>query len=244
MAELRLKRKYANVGAVRGLIDTLQSRGVSVQLYGSDAGPLRSAARRISSSPTASRFVGDQLVPRGNGAIPGGSSRGIEWGNLVRTGLGAIADQVAGQGDGGSPAVPSEGDSLVPGGGGGMMCPDGTREIFGRCIDLQPGGATQGGGLVVTQGEAVAGRYGFGSAPAVEMREHRSCPRGMVLGSDGICYDRRQLRRSDRAWVPGRKPLLTGGDLNAISRAARVAKKMERKAKDLQRLGLMKKRKR
>jgi hypothetical protein len=63
----------------------------------------------------------------------------------------------------------------------------------------------------------------------------------MVLGADDLCYNRRDLRKDERKWIPGRKPLLTGGDLNAISRAARAASRVKTQQKRLESLGLLKK---
>lgn len=67
----------------------------------------------------------------------------------------------------------------------------------------------------------------------------RRCQRGAVLAIDGLCYDKKLLRKDQREWPPGRKPLLTGGDLNAISRAARAAGRMKTQQKRLQKLGLL-----
>jgi hypothetical protein len=63
----------------------------------------------------------------------------------------------------------------------------------------------------------------------------------MVLGNDGLCYNKRDIRNSDRMWPKGRAPLLTGGEMSAISKAARAAGKLERTTKRLQKIGLMKK---
>jgi len=52
-----------------------------------------------------------------------------------------------------------------------------------------------------------------------------------VLGNDGLCYD--HLPRGDRMWIPARKPLLTGGERNAIKVAARAGGKIQRAQKDL-----------
>lgn len=68
---------------------------------------------------------------------------------------------------------------------------------------------------------------------------HR-CGKGSVLAIDGLCYDKRTLRKDQRAWPPGRKPLLTGGDLNAIAKAARAARRMKVQQRRLEQLGLLK----
>lgn len=89
-------------------------------------------------------------------------------------------------------------------------------------------------------GEAVLGRYGAALVPGNRVTNVATCPRGTVLGKDGLCYNKRDLRKSERAWPPGRKPLLTGGDLNAISRAGQAARKLEHSRKTLRSLGLIK----
>lgn len=104
-------------------------------------------------------------------------------------------------------------------------------QVAGRCvtpdlpmIDVNPMQPQYG-----PAGQPVAGRYGMAMAPQITMRQTSRCPTGMVLGADGLCYNKRDLRKSERKWVPGRKPLFTGGDLNAITRAA----KLEDRAKDI-----------
>lgn len=162
------------------------------------------------------------------GALAGGGG----WQGAVAGGLqGGFAD--SGQGSeppSGSPTVPG---NFAPTGGSGVTCPDGTLSILGRCVDIQPGGATQGAGLVVSGGEPVLGRYGVAMVPQAVERVRRRCPRGMVLGMDNLCYNKRDLRKNERKWNPGRKPLLTGGELNAISTALSAAKKLDRQKKRL-----------
>lgn len=68
----------------------------------------------------------------------------------------------------------------------------------------------------------VAGMYGMGASPIPVQQTVRACPPGYVLGMDGVCYD--HLERRFRAHKPGRKPMLTGGDLNALSRARQLQK--------------------
>jgi len=88
-------------------------------------------------------------------------------------------------------------------------------------------------------GEAVVGRFGAGIEPDVRRTQIRDCPRGMVLAVDDLCYNRRDLRNSERFWPRGRRPLLTGGEMRAISTAASAARKLQRKQKDLMKLGLL-----
>lgn len=101
-------------------------------------------------------------------------------------------------------------------------------------------------GQLLTFGEAKMGRFGAGLKPAVFSQQQRRCPRGSVLGApeaDGtsLCYNRRDISNKERMWPRGRRPLLTGGEMRAISIAASAAKKMQAKQKQLQELGLLKK---
>jgi len=89
-------------------------------------------------------------------------------------------------------------------------------------------------------GVPVMGRFGAGTEPAVFMTDTRRCPRRAVLGVDGICYNKGDLRNADRWWPRGRRPLLTGGEMRAISTASSAAKKLQRKQKQLESLGLLK----
>lgn len=90
-------------------------------------------------------------------------------------------------------------------------------------------------------GEAVMGRYGAALAPGNMVVDRAVCPRGMTLGDDELCYNKGQITNRQRMWPAGRKPLLTGGDMRAISVAAAAGRRLERASKRLQKIGLMKK---
>ena len=90
-------------------------------------------------------------------------------------------------------------------------------------------------------GAAVMGRYGAGMEPVQLQRMHADCTaggtiRGMVLGNDGICYNKRDLRNAERMWPRGRRPLLTGGEQRAISIASAAAGKLMRSRKRLKKV--------
>ena len=89
-------------------------------------------------------------------------------------------------------------------------------------------------------GVPVMGRFGAGTEPEIFMTDTRRCPRRSVLGVDGICYNKGDLKNADRWWPRGRRPLLTGGEMRAISTASSAAKKLQRKQKQLESLGLLK----
>lgn len=120
------------------------------------------------------------------------------------------------------------------------------------CIDLgalPPGGdpaTTPGfGGAGGPSGATVMGQFGAALVPGSRIIDRADCTfggtvRGMVVGSDGLCYNKSQISNKERMWPVGRRPLLTGGDMAAISKAARAAGRLERTTKRLQKIGLMK----
>ena len=85
------------------------------------------------------------------------------------------------------------------------------------------------------------GQYGAGLMPGNMVIDRAVCLRGMQLGNDGLCYNKGQITNRQRMWPAGRRPLLTGGDMRAISTAARAGKRLEGATKRLQKLGLMRK---
>ena len=96
-------------------------------------------------------------------------------------------------------------------------------------------------GADVFRGEAIMGQYGAGMVAGSQIVDRATCGRGMQLGDDGICYNKSQIRNNQRMWPAGRKPLLSGGDMRAISIAARAGKRMDGATKRLQKMGMMKK---
>lgn len=116
--------------------------------------------------------------------------------------------------------------------------------VMGRCVNLgslPPGGKPAITGQVDTSlaapvqgfGQPIAGWYGVGITPRVEVVDVSRCPPGFALGKDGICYQ--GLSRHKRRWDPGMKPLLTGGERAAIAKAARAARKLSTAKKSLAR---------
>lgn len=90
-------------------------------------------------------------------------------------------------------------------------------------------------------GEAVMGRYGAGYVPGSKLIDRAVCLKGDVVGDDGVCYPKRSISNKDRQWPQGRRPLLTGGEMRAISVASRAAGKFERTQKRLQKMGMIRK---
>ena len=89
-------------------------------------------------------------------------------------------------------------------------------------------------------GVAVNGQFGAALEPDVMMIERSVCRRGMHLATDGLCYNKGAITNKQRLWPRGRRPLLTGGDMRAISIAARAGAKLDRTTKRLRTLGMMK----
>ena len=108
----------------------------------------------------------------------------------------------------------------------------------GRCRTPTSG---EFGGEQFGVGAAVMGRYGAALEPGSQIVDRAICLKGMQLGDDGLCYNKSQITNKQRMWPAGRKPLLSGGDMRAISIAARAGRRMELATKRLQRLGMMKK---
>ena len=79
-------------------------------------------------------------------------------------------------------------------------------------------------------GEATMGRYGAALIPGSQIVDRAVCLRGMQLGNDGLCYNKGQITNSQRMWPAGRKPLLTGGEMNAIRIADRARTRVARTA--------------
>jgi len=123
-------------------------------------------------------------------------------------------------------------------------CPSGTiPDPRGSDFCVSPESAFgQGrGARFVGVGDAVMGRYGAALEPGVMVVNRSICLRGMQLGDDGLCYNKGQISNKQRLWPKGRRPLLSGGDMRAISIAARAGKRLEGATKRLQGIGLMKK---
>ena len=109
--------------------------------------------------------------------------------------------------------------------------------ILGGLQRFLPGGETG----FQEFGAAVMGQFGAALEPGFRDTSTAVCPPGTVLGIDRLCYNKGDLKNKERAWPRGRKPLLTGGEMRCISIAAGAAKRLERKTKQLQSLGMMKK---
>lgn len=80
--------------------------------------------------------------------------------------------------------------------------------------------AATGTSMVVFE-DAVTGAFGMPAIRPVNIpQNHLTCPPGMVLGEDSLCYPKAVLRRDSRfrKWRPGTRPVLTGGEVRAIAK--------------------------
>jgi len=184
-------------------------------------------------------FTGGAM-PGAPGGIPG-LSTGIPSIDQL---LGAGYDWLLGRLSGGQgPGTGGAGGSLT--GATANQCPTGYTWDGERCVTagiqgsvqrFLPGGAT--GTLSDAYGEAVLGRYGVALAPAqvgqvTSMKTGITnpilrCPPGMILGKDNLCYE--SLTKKERKWAKPRKPLLTGGDMNALARVKRIRNNLKKAA--------------
>ena len=174
--------------------------------------------------------------------------------------LGAIGGAISGFTKRAAPVTtqPFPTTTVFPGSGRGFspfgaQCATGfTRDSSGNCVPLR--GAPVPGVLGEIQrflpfgqtgrtefGAAVMGQFGAALEPGFRDTSTAVCPPGTVLGMDRLCYNKGDIKNKERAWPRGRKPLLTGGEMRCISIAAGAAKRLERKTKQLQSLGMLKK---
>lgn len=181
-------------------------------------------------------FDGSTAGPREPPGQFGGSGSGDARGLGLGLGLGPSAPPVAqfiGLGDIFSGIV-KVGKKVFGGGdGNGNGCAPGyERDNRGRCIKSGFGGAVERffpGGKTGTQsdvfGEAVMGGFGVPAlVPFTEMIPRSSCPAGMILGQDNLCYRKGSIPMNLRKWKPGTKPFLSGGDVKCLRRANRLRK--------------------
>ena len=124
------------------------------------------------------------------------------------------------------------------GGGGAPGCDPPLRRDPTTDLCVYPGSPVGAGAF---GGEAIMGQYGAGMVAGSQIIDRATCGRGMQLGNDGVCYNKSQISNKQRMWPAGRKPLLSGGDMRAISIAARAGRRMELATKRLQKMGMMKK---
>jgi len=235
------KKIFGLAGKVAGLLPIPGIISTGLGLLGGIGGP-RTTTRRGRQIPTGTfRPTPTAVIPRTFAptktfaeSIPGGRQTSVPTlTNITRrapprrprpTGLVDIPD------------IPDVIGDLFNGGNGAGPCeePLVRDPVTGNC--LFPGSPA---GAAAFEGNATLGQYGAGVVAGSVIRDIAVCPKKHVLGDDGVCY--KGLANRNRMYPKGRAPLLTGGEMRAITTAGRAAKKLEAKQKTLQRLGLMKK---
>lgn len=171
----------------------------------------------------------DQL----RGSVNAGSAgAGAAAAELARRGLSITPTSFAGPVR--PSTIPNPGGFVAPPASGGG-CPGLTSVRVGdRCVELTalpPGGRPA---MTAAQGTPTLGFYGVGIVPVPTQQTKLRCPEGYVLGKDNVCYD--SLPKTKRKWNPGSRPLLTGGEMNAISKAARAAARLNSTQKRLKKV--------
>lgn len=116
--------------------------------------------------------------------------------------------------------------------GASQECREGCYKVpfLDECVcpgDVFPGGepATQDPG-----GVAVQGSFDLPAIrPTVERRVHRTCPAGMVLGRDDLCYPKQVLSRRNRfrKWRQPPRPKISAADWKAIRKAERLKERLK-----------------
>jgi len=115
-------------------------------------------------------------------------------------------------------------------------------DLDGVCrFPSSPADVSVGGGMTVGFGEAVMGQYGAALRPGNRATNVAVCPRGSVLGNDGLCYNKRDISNKERMWPRGPRPLGTPEEMRAVRIASRFAGRFERTTKRMQKIGLVKK---
>jgi len=162
-----------------------------------------------------------------------GSLRGLATGGII----GGVAGFVAPGGPGSTTTTAIAGATPRIPGSRLTGCPAGfERTATGQCARTGVRGFLErgftGGETGFAPGDefgaAVMGAFGAALEPAQLPATRLRCPRGTVLGRDNLCYNRRDLRKSERKWPPGTKPILTGGQVSTLKKAQRIHDRLKR----------------
>lgn len=135
---------------------------------------------------------------------------------------------------------------IIPGGGGSPI--PGSPSGFANGGACKPPNTMVGDICVAPgtpagpPGEAVMGRFGAALEPTFQTINKRVCLPGMVLGKPDVgglplCYNVGAISNKERLWPKGAAPLLTGGEMSAIRKAATAAGKFQRAGKRLAAVG-------
>lgn len=189
---------------------------------------------------------GNPLIGAGRGFAGGGGRRSVAADLPVELAVGragrraaqashALHGHFVGQSD-----IDAHLAAGLTGTGATPGCAPGTiRDQNGLCVSPGSPGDRAHGGVMV--GEAVMGRHGAALVPADRTVVTRDCLPGMVLGNDGLCYNKGSIPNRARMYPKGTRPLGTPGEMAALRKAASFGRRMETTVKRMQKIGVMKK---
>jgi len=196
---------------------------------------------------TECHFIHKRLIGAAVGLVtggPGGAIGGfLQGGGSAGAAGGGCGGGLVSDGRGGCVQVSRQIGLSGRGGGLGASITRG-RDRPGAIAAVQqflPGGATG----TFAAGAAVMGQWGAALEPAVVGEVQRAdgstgpllrCLRGMVLGTDDLCYNK-PLANGKRKWPRPTPPFLSGGDVKCIRRSIRLRKSKSSK-KLLRELGM------
>ena len=167
---------------------------------------------RYSSSdmPGTANFIHRRIGGAASGFLRGGPSGAVSGFLGGGGGKGAAMHAAVRRGGGGA----GPGAAFLP----GMPCvwPMRTDPITGECILFAgeiPGPDTGGIPTRANGGRPVV-------AAGARSITRLTCPKGYILNTDNNCEWGLARNAKARKWRPGRKPMFTGGQLNAIATAA------------------------
>jgi hypothetical protein len=100
--------------------------------------------------------------------------------------------------------------------------------VVGAVQRILPGGQTGTVPSGAQIGQAVMGQYGPALVPTELARSTSKCITGMVLGKDGLCYNKRDITNKERLWPRGTRPLLSGGDRKTLRKARSIENQLGR----------------
>jgi len=195
---------------------------------------------------TACNFVHKRII----GAVTGGAGALFSGGNPL---AGAVRGFAGGGSSRGAPKAC--GGGMVSDGRGGCVRAlprftgsDRGSGLGGSAFIVDPSAAFPGGRPLFSPaggGVAVMGQWGAALEPEVVGSVARAdgsvgailrCIRGMVLGTDDLCYNK-PLANGKRKWPRPTPPFLSGGDVKCLRRSIRLRKSKSSK-KLLRELGM------
>lgn len=157
-------------------------------------------------------------VPTQGTGVLGGVLGGYQTGGIGGAIVGGLGNYLSGQGLTGCPS----GTILVNG-----QCQQAQGGISGTIAAILPGGST---GTIPAGQVGMEGMIGARAPTYPQRVEVNRCPTGMVMGKNGICYEKGMLPRKFRKRYV-RKPAVSAADAAAIRKADSAKKRLVRLTK-------------